>query len=52
MNVTFFDREDEANPLNRTAIQDRERLLQILDGWRNRPPFVRELAGENGFYSG
>lgn len=50
MNVTFFDGEDNTNSLNGALIQDRERLLQILDGLRNRPPFVCELAGENGFY--
>jgi hypothetical protein len=50
MNLTFFDREDQANALNGSLVQDRERLLRILDGLRNRPPFVCELAGENGFY--
>jgi Immunity protein Imm1 len=50
MNVTFFDREDEANPLNGTVARHREQLLQILNGLRNRPPFVCELLGENGLH--
>ena len=50
MNITFFDREDATNSLNGMVVQHRERLLQILDGLRNRPPFVCELLGENGFH--
>jgi hypothetical protein len=50
MNVAFFDREDDANQLNGTIVQRREQLPQILDGLLNRPPFVCELVGENGFH--
>jgi hypothetical protein len=50
MNVTFFDREDRANDLNGTVIRENERLFHILDNLRNRPPFVCELIGENGFH--
>ena len=50
MNVTFLDGQDNTNPLNGSVIQDRERLLEIFDRLRSRPPFVCELAGENGFY--
>jgi len=49
MNVTFSDLEDRTNSLNGTVARDRERLLQILEGLRNRPPFARELTGDNGF---
>lgn len=50
MNTTFFDREDLKNRLNGVIIQDRKRLLQILDELRKRPPFICELVGENGFH--
>jgi len=50
VNVTFLDGQDNTNPLNGSVIQDRERLLEIFDRLRSRPPFVCELAGENGFY--
>lgn len=49
MMITFFDIEDETNPLNGTVIQDGERLSQVLDSLRSRPPFFCELVGENGF---
>jgi hypothetical protein len=47
MNVTFFDREDHANHLSGTVIGDNIRLFQILEGLRNRIPFICELEGEN-----
>jgi hypothetical protein len=47
MTVTFFDRQDETNPLNgRTLALDNE-LLEILHSLRNRTPFFAELLGEN-----
>ena len=49
MNVTFFDIEDQDNALNGTVIRNGEQLFQILDGLRNRPPFICELVNENGF---
>jgi hypothetical protein len=49
MNTIFFDGEERTNPLNGSIIQDRGRLLQILNGLRNRQSFICELRGENGF---
>jgi len=49
MIVTFLDMEDSSNELNGIAIDDGERLVQILESLRNRPPFLCELTGENGF---
>ena len=49
MNVIFFDRQDQENPLHGVVVRDRERLLQILNGLLIRPPFVCELQGENDF---
>jgi hypothetical protein len=50
MNVIFFDREDDTNELNGAEIRDKARLLQVLDGLLDRPPFVGELEGDNGFH--
>ena len=50
MNITFFDEQDDTNSLNGTVVQDREHLLRILDGLRNRSPFVCDLVGTNGFH--
>ena len=52
MNVKFFDKGDESNPLNGSTIHDSRRLLQILQGMRGRKPFFCELVGENGFELG
>jgi hypothetical protein len=49
MNVTFFDIEDSANDLNGTVIRNADELFRILDALRDRPPFVCELVGDNGF---
>jgi hypothetical protein len=49
MIVTFFDREDQENPLHGAVIRDSERLFQILEALRGRSPFICELVGENDF---
>jgi len=49
MKLTFFDREDEANKLQGTVVQDGASLLRIFDAVRNRWPFICELVGQNGF---
>jgi Immunity protein Imm1 len=49
MNVTFLHTDDRANSLNGVDISDSEQLFEILEGLRNRDPFVCKLTGENGF---
>jgi hypothetical protein len=49
MIVTFFDQQDESNPINGSAIADSEELLRILDSLRTRSPFLAQLFGENGY---
>jgi hypothetical protein len=49
MNVRFFDRGDEANPLNGATIRDARQLLKILQSLRERKPFFCELLGQNGY---
>jgi hypothetical protein len=49
MNVTFIDIEDEANRLNGTAIEDGERLSQLLQSLRGQAPFhLRTRGGKTG----
>jgi Immunity protein Imm1 len=50
MIVTFYDGDDETNPLHGTAIRDNSRLLQILRSMRRRSPFICKLVGENGYF--
>jgi hypothetical protein len=49
MTVAFYDYDDQANHLNGTAIHDKSRLFQLLQGMRNRSPFICKLVGENGY---
>jgi hypothetical protein len=47
MIVSFFDRADDANPLNGSTIQDRRQLIEVLQGLQERNPLFCELLGEN-----
>jgi hypothetical protein len=49
MNVTFFDQQDESNPINGSVIADSEELSRLLDNLRSRSPFLAELIGANGY---
>jgi hypothetical protein len=49
MNVKIFDRNDASNPLNGSIIRDSTRLVEILQGMKDRKPFFCELVGENGY---
>ena len=49
MNLQFFDRGDETNPLNGSTIRDSYQLLLILGSVRQRSPFFCELLGQNGY---
>jgi hypothetical protein len=49
MIVTFFDRQDKANPDNGLMYSDAKPLLEHLNRLSSRPAFLCELEGENGF---
>ena len=49
MKITFFDRENNSNPLNGTTISDVGKLESVLESLRSREPFVCALQGENGY---
>lgn len=49
MKAEFFDRQDEANPLNGTDVTSGVELLRIIDRLGNRSPFFCELVCENGY---
>jgi hypothetical protein len=52
MNVEFFDRQDERNPLNGLRISETARLIELLDQLQvqlqRRTPFFYELIGKMG----
>jgi hypothetical protein len=48
MMITFYDMEDEENPLNGTVVRNSDELRRILRGLRGREPFACELEGEHG----
>jgi Immunity protein Imm1 len=48
MNVEFFDRQDDRNPLNGLIVDQQSRLLELLDQLRDSSPFFCELLGQNG----
>src|SRR5262245_17125369 len=49
MKAHFFDLEDNANPLNGASIENLTELQNVLESLRDRPPFIAELIGDNGF---
>ena len=49
MIVTFFDRQDEGNPLNGSSFSEASALLDCLHKLSSRPPFLCEVQNENGF---
>ena len=49
MNVRFFDRGDDTNPLNGSTIRNNDRLLEIVRGIHSRGPSFCELLGQNGY---
>jgi hypothetical protein len=53
MKAHFFDLENDANPLNGTCIESSAELRNILESLHeslhDRPPFIAELIGDNGF---
>jgi hypothetical protein len=48
MNLEFFDRENERNPLNGSIISQRGHLRELLNQLQDRSPFFCELLGQNG----
>jgi hypothetical protein len=49
MNITFFDLDDQTNPLNGAVIGDNSRLFEVLNSMKGRLPVICELVGENGY---
>jgi hypothetical protein len=49
MITKFFDLQEDSNPSNGAEITDVSQLLEIIDGLLERPPFICELVGDNGF---
>jgi hypothetical protein len=49
MIVTFFDRQDESNPLSGSTFSSPSALLNHLHELSSRPPFLCEIESENGF---
>jgi hypothetical protein len=48
MTATFFDRQDERNPLNGLVITDKSQVSQVFHDLRMRDPFFCELIGQRG----
>ena len=49
MIAQFFDRQDTANPMNGTMLDNSDELRKMLSELRSRQPFFAELIGENGY---
>jgi hypothetical protein len=49
MKVTFFDRQEEDNPLNGSQLVNGKETLNLLERLKSRDPFMCELVGENGY---
>lgn len=49
MRVRYRNLEDERDPMNRTEIPGSASLVELLTNRRSNPPFVAELAADNGF---
>jgi hypothetical protein len=48
MKASFFDMQDDTNPLNGRVVEHDTELAEILDDLRARTPFLVELTSENG----
>lgn len=49
MKVRYINRQDKSDPMNGSVMSDAERLAELLDGQRTKPPFMADLTGDNGF---
>jgi hypothetical protein len=49
MNVEFFDRQNDQNPLNGLNVDQKSRLSELLDQLQGQLPFFSELLGQNGY---
>ncbi|HEY7300212.1 MAG TPA: hypothetical protein VH684_20150 [Xanthobacteraceae bacterium] len=49
MAATFYDRQDEHNPLNGSQLAFGAAVHRIIDEFSTRRPFFCELIGENGY---
>jgi hypothetical protein len=48
MNVTFYDMEDDANPMNEKVISNSASIRKILLSLQEREPFCCELTRKDG----
>ena len=48
MNVTFYDMEDDANPMNKKVVRNSASMRELLWSLQEREPFCCELTGEGG----
>jgi len=49
MKVRYINRQDKSDPKNGLVVSDPDTLTELLDGQRNRTPFMADLTGDNEF---
>jgi hypothetical protein len=49
MKVRYLNYQTESDSMNGAVITDEAKVAELLNGRRNQPPFLAELAGDNGF---
>jgi hypothetical protein len=49
MKAVFNDLQEHSSSIDGAAVRNRLELFSVLDGAREREPFVCELQGENGY---
>ena len=49
MKVRYVNGQDKSDSMNGVVIVDVDELTRLLDGRRNRVPFISDLIADNGF---
>ncbi len=49
MKTSFQDLDNEISPRNGATIADRPAVIQLLDDFKDRAPFMCQFVGDNGY---
>lgn len=49
MKVRYINQQDTSDPMNGSVVVDADKLAELLDGRRNKVPFMADIVGDGGF---
>lgn len=50
MRIRYVNQQNKLDPMNGVVIAESAKLAKLLDSRRNDPPFLGELAADNGYH--